>query len=213
MGSGRKIIRPSKYAGAASDIFQPGSRGTVLRNKPGIKSKKEMDDIEIEKYSEALLTLAGRYDNEHSFSHSDIREIHKAIFQNIYEWAGEYRNVELSKEGFTFAKAKYVPELMEKYSDQYLTKLTPPKTNDKSKLALDLAILHNEFIIIHPFREGNGRTIRLLLYLIALQAGYDEFDFETINQNGESYQRYIGAIHEGLGGNHIPMSEIIKASL
>jgi hypothetical protein len=53
----------------------------------------------------------------------------------------------------------------------------------------------------------------LLLYLITLQAGYDEFDFETINQNGESYQRYIGAIHEGLGGNHIPMSEIIKASL
>jgi len=70
-----------------------------------------------------------------------------------------------------------------------------------------------EFIFIHPFREGNGRTIRLLLYLIALQAGFDEFDFGAIDQKGESYQRYIHAIHEALGGNHEPMSKIIKEGL
>lgn len=213
MGSGRKIKQPSKYSGVMHDEFQPGSRNRVLRNKLGITTKRELDDIEIEKYSDALLVLANKYEKEHRFTESDIKEIHNTIFQDIYDWAGKYRNVELSKEGFRFASAKYIKELMRRYSERYLSQMTPPKTNDKRKLAYNLAILHNEFIIIHPFREGNGRTIRLLLYLIALQAGFDEFDFSTIDHKGKSYQRYIDAIYEGLGGNYIPMSEIIKENL
>lgn len=213
MGSGKKIKRPSKYSGISINDFQPGSHGLVLRNKLGITSKRRMDDIEIEKYSNALLILANKYDKEHSFSASDIKEIHNTIFQDIYDWAGEYRSVELSKEGFRFASAKYIPKLMNEYSERYLSKMTPAKTNDKNKLSSDLAVLHNEFIFIHPFREGNGRTIRLLLYLIALQVGLDEFDFGAIDQKGESHQRYVHAIHEALGGNHEPMSKIIKESL
>jgi cell filamentation protein len=214
MGSGRKIKRPSKYSGMSSDEFQPGSHHRVLRNKLGITSKQEMDDIEIEKYRDAFLVLSEKYNNkEYLFSENDIKIIHKTIFQKIYDWAGEYRNVELSKEDFTFARARYVHELMKTYSEQYLSKMTPAKTNDKNKLASDLAVLHNEFIIIHPFREGNGRTIRLLLYLIALQVDFNELDFSFIDEKGESYQRYIGAIHEGMGGNHTAMSEIIKEAL
>jgi len=71
----------------------------------------------------------------------------------------------------------------------------------------------DESFVIHPFREGNGRTIRLLLYLIALQADYEGLDFGMIDEKGKSYERYIEAIRQGVDGNHTLMADIIMEAL
>jgi cell filamentation protein len=210
MGSGRKIQRSSKYLGASEDEFEPGSRGQVLRNKLGIYSKRKMDDLEIIKYRDATLKLTDYYPKDYSFNENDIKVIHREIFKELYDWAGQYRRVDISKEYIRFAKWIYIDKLMKEYSETYLEKLTPPENTEKEKLSYDLAVLHNEFIIIHPFREGNGRTIRLLLYLIALQADYKGLDFGMIDEKGKSYERYIEAIQQGLDGNHTLMAEIIQ---
>lgn len=77
-----------------------------------------------------------------------------------------------------------------------------------------MAICHVEFIIIHPFRDGNGRLGRLLTTVMALQAGMPVLDFEPIEINKA---RYIETIHAGFDGNYEPMelifSEILDFSL
>jgi cell filamentation protein len=172
-----------------------------------------MDDLEIIKYRDATLKLTDYYPKDHSFNENDIKVIHREIFKELYDWAGQYRRVDISKEYIRFAKWIYIDKLMREYSETYLEKLTPPENTEKEKLSCDLAVLHNEFIIIHPFREGNGRTIRLLLYLIALQADYKGLDFGMIDEKGKSYKRYIEAIQQGLDGNHTFMAEIIQEAL
>jgi len=77
-----------------------------------------------------------------------------------------------------------------------------------------MAICHVEYIIIHPFREGNGRLGRLLTTVMALQAGMPALDFEPIEKNKD---RYIEAIHAGHAGDYEPMklifSQILDCSL
>jgi cell filamentation protein len=202
----------SKYS--TTDIeFETGSKNRVLKNKLGIISIREMNDREIIEYVKGTKKLAEYFSFDHSFSHVDICLIHKTIFGNIYEWAGEYRNVEMSKDGFVFARAKYIPDLMKEFSKSLLQPQTPPNTNSSKDLSQILAKIHVEFILIHPFREGNGRTIRLLLSMIAQQAQYAGMDFGFIKDKGKEYKRYITAIQSGMKGNYELMEEIIEQAL
>jgi cell filamentation protein len=69
--------------------------------------------------------------------------------------------------------------------------------------------VHTELVLIHPFREGNGRCARLLAVLMGLQAGLPPLDFGAIR--GSVRQRYIAAVHAGLDYNYAPMVEIFRA--
>jgi cell filamentation protein, protein adenylyltransferase len=72
-----------------------------------------------------------------------------------------------------------------------------------------MATVHTELVLIHPFREGNGRCARLLAVLMGLQAGLPALDFGGVR--GKVKQRYIAAIHAGLDRNYVPMTEIFRA--
>src|SRR3989339_750887 len=81
----------------------------------------------------------------------------------------------------------------------------------EDKVKFDLSLLftiHNEFNIIHPFREGNGRTIRLFLDLIVVSIGYDPIDWSK-TQNSE----YIRACIQGFSNKQLAMIKIIKRGL
>ena len=69
-------------------------------------------------------------------------------------------------------------------------------------------MIHNEFNVIHPFREGNGRTIRLFLDLLAAHLNYDPIDWSK-----NSHNNYIEACIEGMTGNHTKMIKIIRKGL
>lgn len=71
-----------------------------------------------------------------------------------------------------------------------------------------MAIVHTELILIHPFRDGNGRCARLLAVLMGLQAGLPALDFSGVR--GKEKQRYIAAIHAGLGGDYNPMIAVFR---
>lgn len=89
--------------------FEPGSRGRVLKNKLGTKQKRDMDEAESVVLKVALDTLLGMYDEKHRFTAEDIRRMHKIWLGGIYEWAGEYRQVNISKGEFPFAAARQIP--------------------------------------------------------------------------------------------------------
>lgn len=102
---------------------------------------------------------------------------------------------------------------MKTFSKEILERLTPPGAKTKKELAKLLAKIHVEFILIHPFREGNGRTIRLLLHLITQQAGYKGMDFGFIDEKGKSFDPYVRSIHEGMKGDYEPMAAMLKRAI
>ena len=102
-------------SGLAEAQFEPGSNERVLKNRLGIMSPKELDDAETRALERAMLGFVEKYNERHRFTAADIRAIHKSWFGKIYVWAGEYRQVSVSKGDFPFAAAARVPYLMEEF--------------------------------------------------------------------------------------------------
>ena len=71
-----------------------------------------------------------------------------------------------------------------------------------------VAIVHAELVLIHPFREGNGRCSRILAMLMGLQAELPALDFTGVT--GAEKRRYIGAIHSALDRDYVPMTEVFE---
>lgn len=197
----------------ASDLIQvqsePGSRGRVLKNLLGIKRKREMDRVEFREYLRTFNELIGIYDKDHRFTADDICRIHKIWLGGIYEWAGQYRNVNLAKGDFRFATAGLIPKLMEEFEQGPLNQFTPCIFNSNDEIVKAIAIVHTELVLIHPFREGNGRIARLFATLMAWQAGLPNLDFGGIQ--GKKRQDYFSAVRAGLDRNYEPMEKIFTS--
>ena len=187
---------------------EPGSRGRVLRNKLGIKSKREMDEAESVALKTAIDKLVYMYDDEHRFTVEDIRTMHKVWLGDIYEWAGEYRQVNLSKGDFHFAAALHVPQLMAELQKVQLHKHTPCNFKSPERVIQALAEVHVELVLIHPFREGNGRVARILSTLMAFQAGLPTLNFKDIT--GERRKNYFDAISSDMNRDYRPMEKLFK---
>ena len=99
----------------------------------------------------------------------------------------------IGKGGFQFATAALIPGLMEKLQRNELSRYTPCLPGDDDLVAESLAVVHAELILIHPFREGNGRVARLLSLLMGLQAGLPPLDFAPMDTRGTA--EYIAGIH------------------
>ncbi len=96
------------------------------------------------------------------FDDGDYRAIHKYLFRELYDWAGEYRTVGMSKKGTPFAVPEKIPELMAKCFTR-LKKLNYFLNLDFDKFVDELVDLYCTLNHIHPFREGNGRTQRVFI--------------------------------------------------
>lgn len=82
--------------------------------------------------------------------------MHQTWLAGIYEWAGEYRQVNVSKDDFPFAAAGRVSALMERFERDVLARRTPCNSADRAEVIRALAETHVELVLIHPFREGNA---------------------------------------------------------
>ena len=162
--------------------------------------------------SEALLTATGRLIDEtgveQRFKADDIRRIHRLWLGEIYPWAGEYRQVNITKGDFMFAATNQIPRLMREFEQNALMRYTPCRFDTRDDLARALGVVHAELILIHPFREGNGRCARLVAMLMGLQAGLPALDFGGIR--GNEKQRYIAAIQAGLDHDYEPITAVFR---
>ena len=114
--------------------------------------------------------------------------IHKHLFQDIYAWAGKKRIVEISKEGKQFFPTTHFDNAL-RYIDQLITDFKKIPEDNKKRLAEKLAEILDNVNYLHPFREGNGRTQREFLRLLAAEKGL------TLNlnppDNKSVYERYM----------------------
>lgn len=99
-----------------------------------------------------------------------IKSLHKKLFGRIYSFAGEFREVSLMKDNTRFCEPQYInmnlKELFDKFNKE-------SEWTDIKIATERLAFFKTELNMIHPFREGNGRTIRLIIREMARRKGYE----------------------------------------
>lgn len=201
-----KKISRYDISGLIEAQFEPGTHGRVLKNKLGIKGKRVMDNLEREEQLRAIEELSRVYAINHLFTAADICNMHKVWLGKIYEWAGRYRQVNVSKGDFLFAAAAQVPKLMAEFERGPLRRYTPCHFKSMEEIIEALAVVHTELVLIHSFREGNGRVARMLSTLMGLQAGLPPLDFRNIV--GRKKKEYISAVHAGMSGDYGPMKKV-----
>jgi len=138
-----------------------------------------------------------------------ILEIHKIAFGQLYSWAGKWRETIVSVGQLIPPEPHRIANLMYQFIDNLNYKISiAGKREDYLEC---LVYAHYEFIKIHPFNNGNGRTGRILMNIVALKFGYN---FLTLYQiEGESWMKYINAMKAGDKGDYDPLRILISSEL
>jgi cell filamentation protein len=95
---------------------------------------------------------------------------------------------------------------MDQFERDVLRRNTPCTFADRADVVHALAETHVELVLVHPFRDGNGRLARVLSSLMALQAGLPLLDFSLMAGTGKT--AYIAAIQAGLDKHYAPMESL-----
>ena len=164
-----------------NNYFYPGTE--VLKNKLGITNAEELQQAEanitFKKLTELYLNpIAGNFDAEH------YREIHRYLFGDIYDFAGEYRNVDMRKDFYFVTNSELENSLnivLEEMHRDFL------KCHSYQDYVVFLAEFYYDILTVHPFREGNGRTTREFLrefvdaYIKDYKLKWSRMDKEQLN--------------------------------
>lgn len=175
----------------------------VLEEGITIGGKSLKEHLEVMNHSKAI-DLVESLVNKHEITENDVLNIHAIILDRINpQNAGFYRigGVRISGTDYVPPKAAKVPELMK---EVYLL------LNNKSGEVIETAaIIHQKFVDIHPFIDGNGRTARLLLNLYLMRNGYQP----VILLRAER-KKYIRTIMEGqLENNYAPFANFVAKAI
>ena len=106
-----------------------------------------------------------------------------------------------------FPDAKFLSSAVEEFEKEFLNPL-PDKIEDYDKLIEHVAPLHAELLFIHPFRDGNSRTARLFVDLIALKSDFERFNFKNITER--RMPEYIKAVQAAADKNYEQMITLFK---
>ena len=151
-----------------SDDCYPGT--AVLVNKLGIGDGQKLAQVEadITKLRIAQWEICPLVD---TFDFENYKAVHRYLFGDLYDWAGQVRTMNLAKKGTHFCPAEKIEERGKLIFDrlQRLNYLRGMEHGDFVRELTDFYCSTNE---LHPFREGNGRTQRVFLSQLARNAGY-----------------------------------------
>jgi cell filamentation protein len=180
----------------------------LLRNLQGITDPEVLLFVESGAVTKRLQEL---YQTPIKIKGVDsLFEIHRHLFQDIYSWAGKKRTVEISKDGKQFFPTSHFDNAF-RYIDQIINEFKKIPKEKKKLLADKLAEILDNVNYLHPFREGNGRTQREFLRLLALEKGL------TLNLNPPDeisvYDRYMkGTIESDMHTLTVLISERIDTN-
>lgn len=157
----------------------------VLKNKFGIKDEKTLDLVEAEQSRASMMLL---YEHGfHDFSNRGVKKIHRTLFEDVYEWAGNYRVINIIKrepvlagQSVWYSNAEDIPHDLkcawEEINQVEWASLT------KENFAKEIAHKFPKIWRVHPFREGNTRTVVMLMTFFVEHYGY-YFDQELLAQS------------------------------
>ena len=177
-------------------------------NLKGITDKNTINEIEAKGIAAAELFIL-ELDNEVTLSTSLILEIHRIGFSELYDWAGKWRTNHVLVGQLDPPKPTHLLQQLYQFIDNLNFRLSVLATRDDHLSSL--AYAHCEFIRIHPFNNGNGRTGRLLMNIIALKFGYKPL--QLYHREGESRRIYINAMKSTDNGDLEPLKNLIAKEL
>lgn len=192
----REFVDPYAYPGTA-----------VLRNIPGIRDEASLRDFEYEQTELRIEELRenpipGKFNLEH------LKAIHAYVFQDVYEWAGQIRTVNISKNGDSFAQPAFI-ESAGRQIGAAIAKENNLQGLEKPLFVERLAVYYSDWNALHPFREGNGRTTRELIGQLARESGYD-LDQTRIDNSKDQWN---AAARRSFHGDLGPLKEIFTAAI
>lgn len=168
----------------------------------GGKSLRE--HFETLNHHEAILALEQMVRTDYRLKAADILRIHGLVLQRIEkEFAGRYRNggVRIIGANFTPSNALKVDDLMEELIAWVNEKNSVP-------IVMKAAIFHHRMVCIHPFFDGNGRTVRLIYNLILMSAGYPPAIILK-----QDRKKYYDALNKANQGNYDKLLLLILQAL
>ncbi len=191
-----------------SDFVDPyiDSETGILRNLVGAATYSELRKAEGDIVALSEISL----DNiPHTVNLTELQEIHRKLFNKIYDWAGELRIVNIrrgSEEYFldyTYLEngAKFVFEAS--FNENYLQNL------NREDFVRRLAYFYEQLNFIHPFREGNGRTQRIFWQRVANEAGY-KIDWSKVVGEELDNASLVGRIRNNLEPLEIMFNKIVN---
>ena len=142
---------------------------TVLINKLNIRNENELKQAEkiITSAKYAQIVSEWKLDKP---SFDMYAQIHKYIFEDLYSWAGCVRQIDISKKGTNFCEHESIVSIGNKIFDS-LIKNNCMQGFSRRKFIKSIASLYSSLNILHPFREGNGRTERAFFKLLLDKSG------------------------------------------
>lgn len=138
----------------------------TLKNKLNETDPERLKTFEYQLVNKRLVWLLTHNKNIAINSVDDLTKIHRFLFEPIYDWAGQIRNYELAKGGTDFMPSESIPMGIRNINQQ-LKRIN----TIKEPSAFDYAKLIDSLNYLHPFREGNGRSTRVFVQLLAANHG------------------------------------------
>jgi cell filamentation protein len=204
----------SRYeiVGGNGSHYEPGSNNLVLKNRLGITLESEIVVVESLALADAKVKVLEWFEEETVVTTKLICDLHKIWLGSTYSFAGQFRTVNMSKPGVMFSVAEYIPRNMETLEKDYLRPLTPCKDLNLGEVCDRVSKVHAELLLIHPFREGNGRLARWIADLMVLQAGFPAPNYDIYGRNAESgLKTYFSALRSGFfSQNTTELSQLFR---
>ncbi len=202
---------PDRYdvSGNIEAEYEPGT--SILRNIPRVTDQTVLDRLEFEALLRTQEAYYGLIAEDTVITNAVLCDMHGQWLGGIYEWAGRYRTVNLTKGDFRWPPASRVATNMGILEEGVLRRETPCVGKSLEATARSITIIQAEFLLIHPFRDGNGRLIRLVSTLLALQAGFAPMDygFEDVARR----EAYITAVRQGYIRDYRPLELIVRDAI
>ena len=175
---------PPDVSRAWDSYFYPGT--DVLKNIPGLRNEQALRAFDYEQSAARIAELReapamGKFDLQ------QLQEIHRYVFQDVYEWAGQLRTVDIAKVNSQFGRPEFIAGEAGRMT-QRLAKENYLRGLDKAAFVDRFAEHYGDWNALHPFREGNGRATREFMAQLARQAGYD-LDNSKIDNSKDQWNK------------------------
>ena len=189
--------------------YQANSNEKVLLNKHCITDEEEINNIEtfllLKLYEKEFASIVPSH-----LTFMNILNWHRQWLGNVYEWAGKLRYYRMWKGDFEFTLPLQIEADIAVFETKYLSNLHKIKHFDYDDLVRFLSESHVDFILLHPFREGNGRISRLLMDYMCDVAGIGLLDYSLWDENKDFY---VKSIQAGYAGNYQHMERLVRGIL
>ena len=203
----------SKYTQDKNYIYYKNTN--IPKNKFNIRNLKILEEKERELLIKGYNYFHKSLSESTVFDEKYFKELHAKTFNELYDFAGKYRTVNISKGYSTFCQVRFLEQTSSEIfkriaSENYLREYSQ---KPKEEFAQKISFYMCELIALHPFFELNGRIIRLFFDMIATYNGYEYIDYYAALVIEKEDNKFIKASIDCMGGNGEEMFQIILNGL